>query len=459
VNGVILYPAAGMVTMAIEAAKQLADTSRDITAYILKRTSFHTAINIPVGAEDLEVDTYLRPRKDAEDKDSGWFDFRLCTFDGHSWSENCNGSIQVVYATPNTEIDGGEEEVLWTMSHRQNYQELEQRCNTSVEPKSLYSHLTRCGYGYGPFFQPITSIAWDDGDNAVCQVKTFRWFNDEGTNTVQPHTIHPTTFDGVLQTMFAAYTKGGTEMMPTMVPTYVDRIWLSSKGLSHPEADAIKVCAKTEWTGLRSAESTITALDASAQEVLMEINGTKMTVVASTNDSGDLEQAVKARCHKLEWRPDLDLMSVEGIQTFFDTSVADEPLPLEFYTDVDFLVMAHVQSTLQEIRCNPSLTLKSDDHTRKYLQWMEHRMKLLEDGTDRFSSNEWRAHLIDNGHVTRVMEKVASSGKRGLLVSVICKNLLSFLTGEMDILSVLFNGDLVKDFYQEQVSLFLWTLS
>jgi hypothetical protein len=455
VNGVILYPAAGMVIMAIEAAKQLADAGREITAYILKRTNFHTAINIPVGAEGLEVDTYLRPRKDAEDKDSGWFDFRLCTFDGNSWSENCNGSIQVVYATTNTEIDGGKEDQLWTMGHRQSCQELEQRCNMSVEPKALYDHLTRCGYGYGPFFQPITSISWDDGDNAVCQVKTFCSLNDEGTNMVQPHTIHPITFDGVLQTMFAASTKGGTQMMPTMIPTYIDRIWLSSKGLSHPEADFIKVCVKTQWTGLRNAESTIIALDAAAQEVLMEINGTKTTVVASTNDSEDIEQAVKARSHELEWRPDLDLMSVEDTQAFFDKAIADEPAPLEFYTDVEFLLIAYIQRTLQEFKRNPDLTLKSDDHIKKYYQLMEHRMKLLEDGGDCFSSDEWRAHLSDDCYIAKVLERVASGNKQGLLVSVICKNLPSFLTGEMDILSVLFEGDLVKDFYRELVSLFL----
>ncbi|KAM3072030.1 hypothetical protein ACMFMF_007424 [Clarireedia jacksonii] len=448
INGVILYPGAGMVTMAIEAAKQLADNSREITAYILKNTSFHTAMNIPAGAEGLEVDTYLRPRKDAEDKDSGWFDFRLCTYDGGNWSENCNGSIQVIYAAPNTDIDDGKEDQLWTMCHREKYLELEQRCSISVDPKSFYDHLLKCGYGYGPFFKPITSIAWDDGDNAVCQIKTFRCYNDEGTNTVQPHIIHPTTFDGVVQTMFAACTKGGTHMMPTMVPAYVDRIWLSSKGLSHAEADSIKVCVKTQRSGLRGVESHITALDATGQEVLMEINGTKATVVASTDDA-DVEQKLKARCHKLEWKPDLDLMSVADTQAYFDTAVTDEPAPIEFFTDVDFLVMAHIQSTLQEIKDNPDLTLKSDDHTEKYYQWMEHRVKLLEDGADRFSSEEWRTRLKDYDYVANVMEKVASGSKRGLLITVICKNLVKFLTGEMDILSVLFQGDLVKDYYYE----------
>ncbi len=57
INGALVYPAAGLLVMAIEAAKQLADASRIIRGFELKDCAFERALTIPQTAEGIEVHT------------------------------------------------------------------------------------------------------------------------------------------------------------------------------------------------------------------------------------------------------------------------------------------------------------------------------------------------------------------------------------------------------------------
>jgi hypothetical protein len=233
---------------------------------------------------------------------------------------------------------------------------------------------------------------------------------------------------------------------------------MSSKGLSHPEADTVRVYANTNWTGIREAESNITALDATAQEILVEIEGAKTTVVASADSTEDLEQVVMDKCHNVEWKPDLDLLSVDTVQTLCDAAApSDEAEPIEFYTEVDFLLTAFIQRTLKVVKGELSLSLELKHHTKMYLDWMEHQMQLLHDGASPFSSTEWRDRLEDSNYVAQLTQRITSTNKQGIFFTTVGTNLQKLLTGEMDALSVLFQGDLVKDHYYEVVSIVLFS--
>ena len=70
-----------MLVMALEAVKQLADTKRQILAYVVKDVFFSKALVVPLEGEGKEVEVTARTSRKASQKDSRTWKFRLCARD------------------------------------------------------------------------------------------------------------------------------------------------------------------------------------------------------------------------------------------------------------------------------------------------------------------------------------------------------------------------------------------
>lgn len=70
-------PATGMLAMALEACKQMADITRPISAYVIKDATFRSALTIAAGFEEVETQIQLRPLEDSASKDSFISDFKI----------------------------------------------------------------------------------------------------------------------------------------------------------------------------------------------------------------------------------------------------------------------------------------------------------------------------------------------------------------------------------------------
>ena len=95
--------------MAIEAANQIADSSRTITGFTFKDVLFQKVLNISQDSEGVETNLYLHQIHDVSDATVPWSDFRLCSFANDEWQENCRGSICVEYQKSPSAVDGGRE--------------------------------------------------------------------------------------------------------------------------------------------------------------------------------------------------------------------------------------------------------------------------------------------------------------------------------------------------------------
>ncbi|KAI0543496.1 putative polyketide synthase [Xylaria curta] len=326
INGTILYPAAGMLVMAIEAAYQLADPDKTVTAFIIKNVTLHSALNLPSNAAPstgVEVNLFMRPRQDQDVKYAGWFDFRLCTHDDdtRAWFENCHGSIQVVYETDENEtgyatgVDKGREERLWRESLCREYHDMAAMCTTRLEIGKFYDRLVDWGFDYGPAFRHMTAVASDGYGGAAIEVKTFEM--PTGTTHVE-HIVHPASLDCIFQLIIAAMTNAGTVKLVTGIPTHFDSIWLSATGLSHPGAQYVKAYGRAKRLGLRQTETSIGVVDASGTRALLKIDGFVATDISRSIDDDTSEQlessASTPLCHTIEWRPDLDTLSAAQIR-------------------------------------------------------------------------------------------------------------------------------------------------
>lgn len=90
VDEVEVYPAAGMLVTALQAAVQLAITSRVIDGFHSKDVVWKKALVMPVSDSGVEVQITLIPGRKIAGRFLAWHQFRICSYEAVSdeWSES-----------------------------------------------------------------------------------------------------------------------------------------------------------------------------------------------------------------------------------------------------------------------------------------------------------------------------------------------------------------------------------
>ncbi|KAI9148331.1 Highly reducing polyketide synthase azaB [Paramyrothecium foliicola] len=430
INGTTLYPAAGMLVMAIEAARQLADSSLELSAFLLRDVSFHSALSIPDGSEGVEVNLHVRPRKESGDKDAGWFDFRLYRHDpsnSSSWNEVCNGSIQLLYKGPTSissdaddDMGVSHESQAWENLRLHRAHRIKANCAETTEPSKLYQKLAASGYQYGPAFQGITDLSYDGLDATVATVQTYQWSRHfEGADPGSDHIVHPTTLDTILHTMLAVLTCGGSRTIATTIPTFAERIWISAGGgLSSTKADSITVFTTSGKSGLRESHSSLIVTDTECQTVLIDVENFQTTAVAANNEGSETDKPKIKPGYTLDWKPDLSLLSPGQFEEFFQevsTNMVSEPK--DWHDTIDQFIMTTLIRTLNNMHAN-NLPFNKN---AKYTEWM--RLQV-----NKFQQSD-RTPLADEvfQHTARIL---TDGDNQARLFSAIALDHVSLLTDE-----------------------------
>ncbi|KAL4909664.1 hypothetical protein BDW74DRAFT_42311 [Aspergillus multicolor] len=439
VNDTILYPGMGMLVMAIEAAKQMTEPDKKIAGFKVKEARFNAPIRVPSNSSGIETGFYMRPLQNAHSRSTGSFEFRLCSYDNETWTENCTGSIHVAYTLEDSTRD---KEIARELLADQisAYTTVQHAAHTPVDDEAIYEYTSRCGLGYGESFQLVTSLAWSRGDDnqVTSKVRRVR----EGAET-----IHPTTLDAILQTAIWTMTESGTQMIPTMVPTQVEELWVSADGLTQLSSDVLKVHAIKSDDIQRGDSVEINVFDDELQQALIKVSGFRSNVVSAAARDEDAESPAEERlCHHIEWKPDLGLLRNEEIADLCANKLERDPSVsgATFFTELDFVLTARI---LQALRQSPSEP--AQPHLKKYIHWMWEQKRLIDGSQVQFAFEPWKSRLDDNEYIQQVEDRLLDVNQQANLAIAVARNLPLFLTGELDPLAFLFQGDQMKRFYQE----------
>ncbi|EGX51809.1 hypothetical protein AOL_s00043g828 [Orbilia oligospora ATCC 24927] len=330
-DNVILYPGAGMVTMAIEAMNQYAlDTLGIIPkAFCLADVEFVAAIQIPEVSSSLEVHTHLRVLGDSY-KPGAWFEFTIYSHQGDLWKLNCRGRVRA-------EANTNSYKITFRKSGAAD-------ATTSLQVDEFYDKTTKSGYQFGPSFQRISKLQSSPLTPGLLQ-GVISVYDRVGPDSLGKrglramdwnHIIHPATLDAVLQMTLAnvTFTEYAQDSIPVMVPTKVKRLWISSTGLSHPDSSSLSV---TTWCELSGYEHTIQVINhRSPEDIKVEITGLEMTIISSKADgpSNVISPKELHVCWNTAWKalPSVttDLPSVSK-KTELSTSIVGRQLAVEIY--------------------------------------------------------------------------------------------------------------------------------
>ena len=304
-NGKSIYPATGMVIMAIEGAKQLAGPDRAIHGFQVRDATFSNPI--PVGASDAS-EVHLFMKSLSSSKSSDGHEYRICTRRGDEWQENSRGEIRVEYTRPDNEVSGVEGDVKHSLGIQQRHARALKACSLSVETKKMYQRFRSDGLDYGPSFQTLDELAWDGGGCSVGTIKPFEWTRQQSSHERQAHVVHPITLDAAGQLMWVAMTKGATQkVFDGIAATRIRRAWISGSGLSYPQTTTLRACSECRLNGLRGTDTSAIALDDNGQ-VRFVIEHFETTAISGNNVTTD-DSPPRQISYSIARKPDVTLMS------------------------------------------------------------------------------------------------------------------------------------------------------
>lgn len=324
VSGSVLYPAAGMLVMAIEACKQLGELlnpEKTIRAIRFREVSFHSAMQIPDNTTGIESHLHLRPLKQAgrETKASAWREFQVLTAqEDDEFREHCCGQILLEYNDATTPVDGGREDQVMRDYAQARIREAQQKCKSEVSAEQIYQAWKDVGLIFGPTFQTLGKSAVDhESGTTLATIKpTVPLLKDMmPLNYLQPHLIHPTTLDGALQACLVPLVSNPTRKQTNpIVLSFLEELWISAS--THPE-EGYEVFADYHSRDRKEHILSCTAIDAETKEPMIRATGCKATEIDSGDGFSNSEVDPRYKAWHITWRPDPEFLSASTMTQKF----------------------------------------------------------------------------------------------------------------------------------------------
>jgi acyl transferase domain-containing protein len=305
VQKTIIYPAAGMVAMALEAAKQVSDNVSGLLGHEIVNMKIERAMLVPSTSHGLE--TAFNMNFSSADAGSGndglpsnSAEFSIYSKQlGGPWERNASGSLRFRFT------DDSWQEIA--RMHEAEYKTASATCTEFMVPRQLYELLDTVGMNYGSLFQNIVDIR-KGRDSCVSKIRIPDTKAKMPARFEYPHVLHPATLDSMFQTLFAI------EPSP-MVPTFIESLFVSAD-----LADVVQ--ERGECFVGRAAAQRIGVGDAKA-DITMKLEGTQSHVIvkglvltglaSSAPEDGGFLPNHRNLCTEVVWKEDVDFsMSLPG---------------------------------------------------------------------------------------------------------------------------------------------------
>ena len=433
--------------MAIEGVKQTCDKSWDITGYHIRNTFFVNAVQI-VSNKGIETRFSLSPPRTMASDPAPWQGFRLLMYRDNAWIECCHGEVKLeLGSTDDISLDESTARMIVE-------RHLRRLKATSIASKQLdstnfYELLRRSGADYGPSFQRLDKVLFDGKGHVTADLRSYKWRRQTDINRASPDMLHPAALDALFQLPLPAFDERSSGILPTMVPTYLRKLWLSSEMIASGEETSFSASAMSQINGYRGTKSSITALNMGKQEPRVIMEGYETTFVTSARKPAHPSTYIRQLCCAIDWKPDLDLMTNEQVSQYCERSRPQEEPPVQFYRDLSLAVRLFITETLESLKDMPC---RLEPYLQQYVRWMEHQVELAALGDFPIDQSDW-PKLVNDKHLQRILiQRIMDYSEEGKLFMNVGQNLTPTLRRQIDPLDLLFTDNLAGAYYEETIS-------
>ncbi|KAI1077405.1 hypothetical protein F5B20DRAFT_583402 [Whalleya microplaca] len=324
VQSTVIFPAAGYIAMAIEAARQeytMSDRSTGSPKKVrLRNICLSSGLVVPESENGIETSLSLRPVPDGDRESSAiWSEFRIFSYtEAQEWTEHCRGQVAFGF-----EVDGDgshnaheliQDEAYWKQVVSSNFRD----CHTSLPTEDLHNVFENMGLAFGPAFCNLDSVWVGPRNSSVSEISI------PDTKATMPHQaeffniIHPCVLDSCFQAAFPSLIHDG-KLKDPMVPTFIESLTVDTN-LSRHVGARFKAYALARPFILRSCLSDITVFNtepSSAFSPAIQVTGLKTTSLTwGSARSGDIDISRRI-CYRMPWEPDVDLLDGAQINSLW----------------------------------------------------------------------------------------------------------------------------------------------
>ncbi|KAK8105742.1 hypothetical protein PG999_009101 [Apiospora kogelbergensis] len=443
VQGDILYPGVGIVVMAIEAAKEIADVNEDIYGYELRDVAITTALRVPDTEKGVEVQVQLHPRRTGTKAGPS---LSLNEFAVSSWSEemrewtvHARGLVSLTYQSSLSPAMQKELE-LESAAKKQALLDAREKCQRPAR-SFLYDQVETIGMQYGPTFRNMTELFAGPGSSygiiSIPDTKSVMPAQFE-----YPFVVHPATLDSILHLLFPCITGEEESLSEAVVPFFFDRVFISSKLPTTPSNKLQGHCSakKTSYTTWTSAINVCESDDVPL--IIME--GVGLASIGGGGDSTAVTQESRASCFGQNWHEDVDLLQPKQVKEIVYSRTLKSKDDETVLDKLEYVCLYHIYRCLDWFKTEDGRAyVPESGFWKSYVEWMHDTIKgfppLAEDPAEvEAELNRCRDAIVHSpsGDITVQM------------VDRIGENLPKIFKREVEPLQVMTEGDLLYTFYR-----------
>lgn len=315
----IVYPGAGYISMAIEAARQAEGRGNQaISSYELRRIEIMKALVIPDTTIGVEVQVCMQPCGNGA-LESEWQQFKILSVDHNdTWSLHCEGQIMLLLNPPTAEVSTQWKAYKGSATYRS--KSSAESLHQKLEAQDLYGSLKQIGLNHGPIFRNITSIR--KGNNkSSCEFEIVDSAATMPFHFQQEHVLHPTTLDSVFQAVYTALPSAGKKQDVAMLPRSIRSISVSQDIATRPATVLVvdSVLRKLTPQGFESDAIVSLASSKDSNMPMLDVKGLFCQSLGSILRATDAEKP--KICFTTAWEPDISLLSTGEFQNLISTLV------------------------------------------------------------------------------------------------------------------------------------------
>jgi acyl transferase domain-containing protein/SAM-dependent methyltransferase len=445
VQSQILYPGAGYICMAIEAAYQTAKgIDKRVLGYQMRDINFLQALVVPDTTEGVEVQITFSPCSEKAIYAKGWTAFQVYSVTtDNQWIEHCKGLIKA-------DVVAGDDKAQWTPPLTAVTQIAGQEeaadYRKHVDPRDVYQSMRSVGICHGPIFQNMKTTKARSN-------KSVTAFSIADTAATLPsfyqheHVIDPTTLDSLFQAAYAGYIAMpgiGAKMSTPLVPRSIKRLYVA-QNISHEVGHKFKAYCDMNKATQQAFDADIAVMDdeeSSTQVPVLKIDSfvtqSLGSVLSQQVNTYDNEKLATVR-----WAPDLSFISSEYLKKQLCSTI--EPSEADIIMDLKRLCAHYINKALATLSAADLSQLES--HHQKFYDWMKLQAELASENKLARNSCEW---INDSEQEqANLAEKASAASVNGEMVCRLGPHIPAILRREVTPLELMLEGKLLHRYYVE----------
>ncbi|KAL7941948.1 hypothetical protein V8C42DRAFT_360388 [Trichoderma barbatum] len=416
-----VFPAAGYVAMALEAAKNLAG-DKPVKVIELDNLSIPRAITFEddtnVGVETLVTLTAITTtQKLGTTTSTADFSCYSCPATGADQEMElmASGSVKIVFGTPS----------VTALSSTP----LEASNMSDVDTDRFYASLSKLGYGYAGPFRTMSSLKRRFNQSSVL-VESYPYSDDDTTVFM----VHPTWLDVAFQASMLAFSAPGDERLWSLhVPTSIRRIRINPELCASLPSSATQIPVSSVLADSDVFSASIDLFNEDGDQVMIQVEDLTIKPFAPATEADD---------RRLFSYTKLDVASPDGPSVVQGVRPSAEELELGIACErISYYYCRKWKSELTDEEW-----ANGQPHHMSLLDYVNHTLETTARGQHPSLKTEWSRDTAED--IKAIVDRHADDVDVKLLVAV-GEHIPAAVRGETTILEHMLPNNLLDDFYKK----------